>query len=130
MDEDDAEIAGVAHHLEDPPEARRLVRLDPAIDRTRVMEALGAVGIPSRPYFSPLHLQPAFADLGYRAGDFPVTERVAASTLALPFSPRLTDAEVSRVGETLVKVLARARVGRAATGVSVAATIHTPRPVT
>ena len=56
----------------------------------------------SRPYFSPLHLQPLYRDMfGYRPGDFPVTERVAASTLALPFSSRLSDDDVRYVAEAL-----------------------------
>ncbi|MEO8462861.1 MAG: DegT/DnrJ/EryC1/StrS family aminotransferase [Chloroflexota bacterium] len=83
-----------------------VVRLDPAIDRTRLIEDLDAAGVPTRPYFSPLHLQPAFAELGHRPGDFPVTERVAASTLALPFSSRLPEADVAYVCEALIKAVA------------------------
>jgi perosamine synthetase len=79
-----------------------VIRLDAAISRDRVMERLAQQGVPSRPYFSPLHLQPFLAsEFGFRPGDFPVTERVAASTLALPFSSRHTEDEVSRVAETL-----------------------------
>ena len=84
-----------------------VVRLDQAIDRTRLIEDLEAVGVPSRPYFNPLHLQPAFAELGHRRGDFPVTEKVAASTLALPFSPRLPDADVEYVTEAIIEAVAR-----------------------
>jgi len=86
-----------------------VIRLDPAIDRTRLMEQLEAAGIPTRPYFSPLHLQPAFAELGHRPGDFPVTERVAASTLALPFSALHSEADVAYVCDTLIKAGARSR---------------------
>ena len=80
-----------------------VVRLDPAIDRARLMEQLDAAGVPTRPYFSPLHLQPAFAELGHRQGDFPVTERVAASTLALPFSALMTEADVAYVCQSLIE---------------------------
>jgi len=38
---------------------------------------------------------------GFQPGDFPVTERVAASTLAIPFSSRLADDEVRYVGAAL-----------------------------
>ncbi|HVB38583.1 MAG TPA: DegT/DnrJ/EryC1/StrS family aminotransferase, partial [Vicinamibacterales bacterium] len=59
-------------------------------------------GVASRPYFSPIHLQPFYRDtLGYKPGDFPVTERVAASTLALPFSSRLSDEDVEYVAAAL-----------------------------
>jgi perosamine synthetase len=79
-----------------------VVRLDAAIDRDRVIGRLAELGIPSRPYFSPLHLQPYYrATFGFAPGDFPVTERVAASTLALPFSSRHTDDEVDRVAASL-----------------------------
>ena len=79
-----------------------VVRLAEGIDRDHVMARLGEQGIPARPYFSPLHLQPYFRSaFGFAPGDFPVTERVAASTLALPFSSRHTDDEVDRVAAAL-----------------------------
>ena len=80
-----------------------VVRLDATIDRSAVIERLDAVGVPTRPYFFPLHLQPFYQrTFGYRPGDFPVTERVAASTLALPFSSVLADDDVAYVAEALV----------------------------
>jgi perosamine synthetase len=79
-----------------------VVRLDPAIDRDRVIDRLAERGVASRPYFSPLHLQPFYREaFGYQPGDFPVTERVAASTLALPFSSLLPDDDVRYVTEAL-----------------------------
>jgi perosamine synthetase len=83
-----------------------VVRLDPTVDRDRVIDALHARGVASRPYFSPLHLQPLYQELlGHRPGDFPVTERVAASTLALPFSPRLSDGDVADVARALAEAV-------------------------
>jgi len=88
-----------------------VVRLAPEIDRAAIMEKLAASGISTRPYFAPLHLQPFYeSTFGYRPGDFPVTERVAASTLALPFSPMLTEDEVAYVADHAV-VLAMYGVG-------------------
>jgi dTDP-4-amino-4,6-dideoxygalactose transaminase len=52
-------------------------------------------------YPIPVHLQPAYADLGYRAGDFPVTESVAARELSLPLFPEMTASQVAAVAEAL-----------------------------
>ncbi len=83
-----------------------VIRLAPEIDRNAVMAALQERGIPSRPYFTPIHLQPFYRErFGYREGDFPVTEAVARSVLALPFSSVMTEEQVEYVCENLVAVL-------------------------
>jgi perosamine synthetase len=80
-----------------------VVRLDPAIDRDRLISQLAERSIPARPYFSPIHLQPFYQErFGFAEGDFPVTERVARSTLALPFFSELTDGDVDGVIDGLV----------------------------
>jgi len=80
--------------------------LAPEIDRNAVMAALQERGIPSRPYFTPIHLQPFYRErFGYREGDFPVTEAVAHSVLALPFSGVMTEEQVEYVCEHLAAVL-------------------------
>ena len=79
-----------------------VVRLHADIDRDGLIGRLAALGVPSRPYFAPIHLQPFYrSTFGFKPGDFPVTERIAASTLALPFSSRLTDEEVQHVADAL-----------------------------
>ena len=84
-----------------------VVRLDPSVDREALMTALAADGIPSRPYFVPIHLQPYYRErYGYGPGDFPVTERVAGSTLALPFFTEMTEDDVDRVCDRIVTRLA------------------------
>ena len=89
-----------------------VIRLDPSLDRDTVMAGLADRRIPSRPYFSPLHLQPVYRErFGFRPGDFPVTERVAASTLALPFSSRMTESEVAQIAEALREAADAARSG-------------------
>jgi dTDP-4-amino-4,6-dideoxygalactose transaminase len=55
-------------------------------------------------YPQPLHLQRAYADLGYKSGDFPVTERVAREILSLPMFPGLTESQLKRVAECLRKL--------------------------
>jgi dTDP-4-amino-4,6-dideoxygalactose transaminase len=83
-----------------------VIRLSPEIDRNRVMAALEKRGIPSRPYFTPIHLQPFYRErFGYQKGDFPVTESVARSTLALPFSGVMTEEQVDCVCEALRAVI-------------------------
>jgi len=59
-------------------------------------------------YPIPVHLQDACAELGYRAGDFPVTERAAERMLSLPMYPELTDAQIDYVSDAVVEAVKRA----------------------
>jgi dTDP-4-amino-4,6-dideoxygalactose transaminase len=52
-------------------------------------------------YPMPVHLQPAYRDLGYQAGDFPVSEGVAAEVLSLPMFPELTSGQIGTVAGLL-----------------------------
>jgi dTDP-4-amino-4,6-dideoxygalactose transaminase len=70
--------------------------------REALQEHLKAGGIGSAVYYPvPLHLQPCFAYLGYRAGALPVAEAAAARVLALPVYPELTDGQKSHVVATI-----------------------------
>jgi UDP-2-acetamido-2-deoxy-ribo-hexuluronate aminotransferase len=70
--------------------------------RDALSQQLKAKGVPSVAYYTaPLHLQGAFADLGYKQGDFPVAEKVAAECLSLPMWPYLTQAVQERVVEAM-----------------------------
>jgi UDP-2-acetamido-2-deoxy-ribo-hexuluronate aminotransferase len=72
-------------------------------DRDALSQKLKAAGIPSVAYYTaPLHLQGAFADLGHKPGDFPVSEQIAAQCLSLPMSPYLTEQEQQMVAKAMV----------------------------
>jgi dTDP-4-amino-4,6-dideoxygalactose transaminase len=75
-------------------------------DRDRVKAALDAGRVGTEIYYPvPFHLQECFANLGYRAGQFPHAEKAAGETLALPVYGELTDAQQAYVAETLVRAL-------------------------
>ncbi len=83
-----------------------VVRLDAEVDRTRVMEQLMECGVPTRPYFTPIHLQRYMADrFGYQPGDFPVTEDLSRRSLALPFAGNLSEVQVKRICDCLRRAL-------------------------
>ena len=83
-----------------------VIRLHPTIDRTTIIDRLQRAGVPSRIYFSPIHLQPYYRErFGYREGMLPVTEAVSQTTLALPFHTNMKEAEVERVVATLRKAV-------------------------
>jgi dTDP-4-amino-4,6-dideoxygalactose transaminase len=60
-------------------------------DRARVQSALAGVGVATQIHYpKPVHLQPAYAHLGYEPGDFPHAEKAAAEVLSLPMYPELS----------------------------------------
>jgi dTDP-4-amino-4,6-dideoxygalactose transaminase len=62
------------------------------------MDALGAQGIQTGIHYPiPVHLLPAYADLGYRAGQFPHSESAANEVVSLPMFPELTSAQTDAV---------------------------------
>jgi dTDP-4-amino-4,6-dideoxygalactose transaminase len=77
-------------------------------DRDRVRTQLGAADIGSGIHYPiPLHLQKPYRRLGYKTGDFPVTERVASQILSLPMYPTLRLDEQCRVVAEVMASVAR-----------------------
>ena len=70
--------------------------------RKAIQESLKNRNIPSVSYYTvPLHLQPVFEELGYRKGDFPVSEEISNLCLSLPMSPYLSVNDQDFVIETI-----------------------------
>jgi dTDP-4-amino-4,6-dideoxygalactose transaminase len=73
-----------------------------AESRDRLSEELAAKGIQTNIHYPiPVHLQKAYSDLGYKAGDFPVSETLARRTLSLPLYPELAKPQVEQVAEAV-----------------------------
>jgi len=76
-------------------------------DRNRVRHVLQEAGIETGLHYPlPIHLQKAYAFLGYRRGDLPVTEALCDRCLSLPMSADLTDEQISAVVSALRKAAA------------------------
>ncbi|MEI8131115.1 MAG: DegT/DnrJ/EryC1/StrS family aminotransferase [Leptolinea sp.] len=79
-----------------------VVRLPRGCDRTALASRLAERGIPVRPYFLPIHLQPYMVErFGYHSGDFPITEDLGNRGLALPFSGVMQEDQVELVCRAL-----------------------------
>jgi len=82
------------------------VRFSAGINRDLVMSLLANRGIPSRPYFGPIHLQPFYRKMfGYNLGDFPESEKAGSSILAMPFHTDMNPEEVALVCDSLADVI-------------------------
>lgn len=102
-----SEIPGVSAPVLVPDTTRvswfvYVVRFAAGLDRDAIASGLIEGGVPVRPYFIPIHLQPYMvAQFGYRLGDFPVTEDLGNRGLALPFSGMMTEEQVDLVCRVL-----------------------------
>jgi perosamine synthetase len=104
-----ADVAGVSAPYEPEGKERSwfvyVVRLTDSPSREyahAVRDNLRAQGVGCANYFYPIHLLPHYREqFGFREGDFPIAERVASQTLALPFYNQLSREEVERVVTSL-----------------------------
>ncbi|AXI79165.1 DegT/DnrJ/EryC1/StrS family aminotransferase [Peterkaempfera bronchialis] len=84
------------------------VRIHPGRSRDAILAALHEAGIGAGIHYPvPVHLQPAFRSLGHGPGSFPAAEQAARELLTLPLFPQITEAQQTRVAETLAKALTR-----------------------
>ena len=80
-----------------------VVRLN---DREKVMEKLKNAGVGLGIHYPiPIHLQPAFKYLGYKEGDFPITEKVSKEIVSLPMYPELTKQQIEIVTNNIKRIL-------------------------
>ncbi len=85
-----------------------VVQLPAGADRGAVIAALGAAGIDSKAYLPCIHTMPPYRErFGFKGGEFPVAERVAERSLALPFFTSITEEQVERVCTALAGALGR-----------------------
>jgi dTDP-4-amino-4,6-dideoxygalactose transaminase len=72
--------------------------------RDALQQTLNESGVQTGIHYPiPIHLQPAYASLNYRRGDFPEAERQASRVLSLPMFPELTDEQIKQVAEAIGK---------------------------
>lgn len=82
------------------------------VERDRIVQGLHRHDVGSAAYFPAVHVQPHFQELGYRQGDFPITESVAERTLALPFYTRLSSRDADFAASTFELMIARENLSR------------------
>jgi dTDP-4-amino-4,6-dideoxygalactose transaminase len=81
-------------------------------DREALMEKLKAAGVQTAIHYPiPVHLQQGYADLGYRAGQFPIAERAAREVVSLPMFAELTEEQVQYVCQK-VRAITRDGIGQ------------------
>ena len=77
--------------------------------RNALQERLSANGIATGIHYPiPVHLQPAYRELGYSAGDLPVTEQAGKQTLSLPMYPELPSESLSAIADAVCQFGERA----------------------
>ncbi len=82
--------------------AQYSIQAETSAHRQVLLDRLGKAAVPSSIYYPvPLHLQPAFAGLGYQPGSMPVSEAVAARIFSIPMHPYLTAEAQQEIAQAL-----------------------------
>jgi perosamine synthetase len=90
-----------------------VIRVEDGIDRDALAADLSARGVPTRPYFWPIHLQPPYVErFGFEPGAYPHTEAAGNSLLALPFHGKLTEEEVDFICDAIAAAAAQTVASR------------------
>jgi dTDP-4-amino-4,6-dideoxygalactose transaminase len=80
------------------------------VDRDHIQKQLAERGVATAVHYpTPIHLQPAYAHLGHKRGDFPVAEDVMARCLSLPMFAEMTEEQIDRVAVAFRAVMAAAK---------------------
>ncbi len=75
-------------------------------DRDRIVKYLQEQKLPVAIYYPiPLHLQKAFKELGYKTGDFPVSETIASQIFSLPMHPYLSEEDQDRIVQSIIEAV-------------------------
>ena len=86
--------------------AQYTIVLDNKEQRDGLQAYLKENGIPSMIYYpSPMHIQTAYKDLGYKRGDYPVSERLCETVLALPIHPYIIEKDIENVSNSIVNYI-------------------------
>ena len=101
-----AEVPGLTIPARDPRSShvfhQYTIQVDGVGRRDELQLFLKKCGVPTMIYYPlPVHAQPAYAYLGYRAGQFPVAERLCGAVLSLPIHPLLTEEQVEYIVELI-----------------------------
>jgi dTDP-4-amino-4,6-dideoxygalactose transaminase len=82
-------------------------------ERDALRQRLAELGVMTGIHYpQPLHLHTPYRELGYRAGDLPVSERITSSVLSLPMYAELSDAQVSRIADAVQQAAPRSAAFR------------------
>ena len=77
------------------------------LDRTALIKYLSDKGIPAMIYYPvPLHLQKAYRDVRYKAGDFPIAEKLSECVMSLPMHTELTEDQLEYIAKSVLEYLA------------------------
>ncbi|QDF66524.1 UDP-4-amino-4,6-dideoxy-N-acetyl-beta-L-altrosamine transaminase [Shewanella sp. SNU WT4] len=90
----------------------QIVRLDDSSIRCRVFDDMRALGIQVHVHYFPVHLQPYYLNLGFRAGQFPQAEQFYQHILTLPLFPGLTELEQTFIVDSLSHMLSQQELSK------------------